>query len=366
MKVIENLSTGGILNRGNARFPSGRIWPCQEFSLGYVAPRPDERLDDRLPDYCQPGDEGTAAAPPLDLRNVPNSRNFPQCPLSAGQEGSKSSNRPDRYGKKGITGYGRKMVKSAGALIDRFWPSHRVTFCTITMPTLSKPLRVDLAKLWPKLVNRLMEWLRRELVRSKMPEFVVSVTEIQPRRLEETGEGYLHLHLLWMNHPSPKAGWAVRVERLRAWLADWLIRNGMWEEDSHVNVDTRSVKGEKSRYLAKYASKGSAEIEEFARDCGWDCVPSQWWNCSNQARRKIKDHTLEGRDIGKFLDALINDVFDSDDFSGLRYLYHVDIEVGGKRVNAGWRGAFTDTAYDDIFSLWYNGRDIATPAIEAE
>jgi hypothetical protein len=196
-----------------------------------------------------------------------------------------------------------------------------------------------------------MKWLRRRLERKDLPAVIVSVSEIQPKRLAESGEGYLHLHMMWLNSPSPKKGWTVRVENLKAWVADWLIRNNLWEENSHVNVDTRSVKGEKSRYLAKYASKGSDEIAEFAGDCGWESVPSQWWNITNKARQWVKANLIEGRAAGELLDALVNQSFDAGVFAHFHYLYHVDIEVNGRRINVGWRGGLQRECYDELVDM---------------
>lgn len=346
--VLRSLSIGGIPNRGNVSYPSGRVWPDGTFSLGYVHPRPDSRLDDRAPEYSAPSDDGTAAAAPLDLRNVSNSHNAPQCPLSAGSTGAKSSKRPEKYGRKGITGYGRKMVRSVGALIDKHYPYHRVTFCTVTMPTLPGVLRRELATAWPQLVNRLMQYLRRCLERQGLPSVVVSVTEIQPRRLQESGEGYLHLHLLWLNTPGKSGSWAVDVKSLRTWVASWLTRRGLWENGSHVNVDTRSVNGEKARYLAKYTSKGATEIQEFASDCGWESVPGQWWNLSAQARRWVKDNLVEGRAAGEILEALVEASFEHGIFAQFHYLYHIDIEVDGKYLNVGWRGGLKPEVLLDV------------------
>jgi hypothetical protein len=342
-----SLNIGGILNRGNARYPSGRIWPDGTFSLGYVAPRQDERLDDREPGYSHPGDDDNAARAPLDLRDVPNSDKAPRSLLSAGPDGSKGTKRPETYGRKGMTGYGRNMIRSVGALIDRFYPNHRVTFATITMPELPQRERTELARAWPRLVNELQKWLKRRLEKKGLPQVVLSVSEIQTGRLEAHEEAYLHLHLLWLNAPGRAGNWSVDVLDLRAWLENWLIRNGLWNNDSHVNVDTRSVKGEKSRYLAKYCSKGSDEIEKFASEHGWECIPSQWWNVTNVARDWVKTYTVKGREAGEFLDCLINETFDSGEFSHLHYLYHIDIEVNGRALNVGWRGGLTIDAWLD-------------------
>ena len=84
---LASLNIGGAPNRGNARYPSGRIWPDGTVSLGYVHPRKDERLDARPADYSALPDDGTAAAVPLALRNVPHSDTPPRGPIRAGPEG---------------------------------------------------------------------------------------------------------------------------------------------------------------------------------------------------------------------------------------------------------------------------------------
>ena len=347
MKKEIRLSLRGLLNRGNGSYPSGRLWPCLDFSVGFVRTPPDERLDERPVEFCAAGDEGTEAQP-LDLRYLPNSHNWPQCPLSAGETGQKRSSRPESYGRKGITGYGKKMVKSVGSLIDRQYPNHRVTFATVTMPSLPSQLRRQLAQEWPRLVNRLMQWLRRRLERADMPQIVVSVTEVQPKRLTETGEGYLHLHLLWLNRPAKSGHWSVDVGEMKAWVQGFLVDRGIWCKDAHVNIDVRRVEGEKARYLAKYCSKGSDVIAEFASDNGWPSVPGQWWNMSSKARHWVKENLVEGKAAGEVLDALINASFDYEEFCHFNYLYHVDIEVGGRLVNVGWRGSLK---YEDYLHL---------------
>jgi hypothetical protein len=215
------------------------------------------------------------------------------------------------------------------------------------MPELPQRERTELAKRWPRLVNELQKWIKRRLERKGLPQVVLSVSEIQVGRLEVHGEGYLHLHLLWMNPPGRAGNWAVDVLNLRAWLEGWLIRHELWAENSHVNVDTRSVKGEKSRYLAKYCSKGTAEIEQFASEHGWEAVPSQWWNVTKQGRDWVKTYLVEGPGAGAFLDALINETFDSGQFAHLHYLYHIDIEIEGNALNVGWRGGLTLDAWLD-------------------
>jgi hypothetical protein len=324
--------------------PSGKIWPTGEFSFGWVKQRPDERLDSREVTYCPPGwfpgdggfepgeswlDSCRAAA--LDLSNLPNS--------------VKNAKRPETYGRQGITGYGKKVVKSVGALIDSNLPLHRVTFATITMPSLHQQLRRQLALAWPELVTQLLRWISRRLEKKGLPKIVVSASEVQPKRLSESGEAYLHLHLLWVNSPGRRGNWAVNVLHLRAWVSDFLIRRGLWAADSHVNVDTRGVKGDKACYLAKYLSKGGDIIADAAKDIGWDALPSQWWNVTKTARDWVKRELVAGKAVGYLLHEMVNAAFNLDRFADFRYLYQVETEIDGFLLNVGWRGCLTPESY---------------------
>lgn len=286
-------------------------------------------------------DSALGAEEPLDLSNLPNSHKLhSECSLAAGSEGLRADVDRSKYGKKGITGHGKKMVRSVGALIDRDYPRHRVTFCTITMPELPQAMRKELARCWPEMVRQLLQWLTRHLERRGLPKVVCSVTEVQPRRLQASGEGYLHLHLLWLNHPGKEGNWAIHVLNLRAWVSHFLQKRGLWVTDAHVNTDVRSVKGSKASYLSKYVSKGGDVIAEFAEDNGWDVVPGQWWNLTKAARDWVKANLHTGREVGELLDSCLQYFWTTEDCDLYRYIYQVEMQVNGLLVNVGWRGCF--------------------------
>jgi hypothetical protein len=237
------------------------------------------------------------------------------------------------------------MVKSVGALIDSHLPFYRVTFATITMPALPQGMRRQLALCWPELVNQLLKWLSRRLEKKGLPKIIVSASEVQPKRLSESGEAYLHLHLLWVNPPGKKGNWAVNVLHLRSWVADFLIRRELWAADSHVNVDVRSVKGNKACYLAKYLSKDGNIVAEAANDIGWDALPSQWWNVTKTARDWVKRELIAGKAVGYLLHEMVNAAFTLNSFVDFRYLYQVETEIDGFLLNVGWRGCLNPEAY---------------------
>ena len=318
----------------SAKSLSGKLWPTGEFSYGTVKHRPDERLDHRPVTVSLPGDRGTDAAAwrpdsegghgPIDLSNVSNSQ--------------KRASRPETYGRKGMTGYGKKMVKSLGALIDRDYPNHRVTFATVTMPSVPQSERRQMAELWPEFVRQLLMKLQRTLEKKGLPKVACSVSEVQPKRLLGRGEGYLHLHLLWLNVPGRHGNWTVDVLDLREWAYKFWRKRDVIKDTDHINIDVRAVKGKKANYLAKYCSKGGDVVAEFAADNGWAAVPSQWWNMTKVARDWVKSNVHSGQAVGELMASWLNYAWDWNDFGLYHYIHHVEIPIGGVLVTVGWRG----------------------------
>lgn len=319
-------------SKQSAFVPSGKLWPTGEWSLGYSKHRSDDpqwfhHLADSPDGWLAKGklQEGRPEGP-LDLRNVSNSHKN-TCPRR-------------KRGSKGITGNGRKMVKSVGALINRNYRCHRVTFATITMPSLPRQLRRELALCWPELVRQLIQWLSRHLERQGLPKVVVSVSEIQQKRLEESREAYLHLHLLWLNHPGRAGNWAVDVRKLKAFVSRFMFNRGIWAEGAYVNTDVRAVKKDVSGYLAKYLSKGSDAIEPMIADLGADTIPSTWWNLSGDARKWVKKNTYSGRVVGEILEAMLEYFWSDTSNDFFRYIYHVELQCDSGAYTVGWRGCF--------------------------
>lgn len=334
----------GIPSRTGAKRLSGKLWPTGEFSYGSYRERPDERLDDRELTYWG-GDE----PPPLDLTNVPNSRMAPRSLLSAGPGGSKTESKArKKYGRKGITGYGRKMLKSGGKLLQESHRHYRLTFCTITLPDLPDTARKAVSEGWGKMLNRLIEFLSRRLVRQELPKAILCATEVQPKRLERTGQAYLHLHLVWPNHQDEKRGWAIAPNDVRAWLNSYLETHYSLNDLGYINIDTQQVKQSAAGYIAKYISKGTDDVEAAIEDLGEEGVPGQWWSMTKLLKEWVWLAMESGEKVGETLSQWVNWAFDYDDFSMFRYLYHVDVDMGGLLVTVGYRGCI-DSEY---MALW--------------
>lgn len=334
----------GLPNRTGVKRLSGKLWPTGEFSYGTYTERPDERLDDRRVE----GHWEDAPAP-LDSTNLPNSHIAPQCPLSAGPEGTrKQSKKRGKYGKRGITGYGKKMLKSGGKMLQDNPRNYRLTFATVTLPPLSPDQRKEVSEEWGKLLNRLMQFLGRALERQGLPKAIAGATEVQPGRLRETSEAYLHVHLIWPNHQSKNRGWAVCPNTVRTWLIKYLAKHHGVEGIDYINIDVQRVKSNAAGYLAKYISKGSEDVDAVIEDVGLEGLPGQWWSMTRLLKEWVWLAMSAGPETGQTLAQWLNWAFDYDNFELFRYIYHVEVPINGALVTVGYRGGLTPEAME----LW--------------
>lgn len=320
----ENLK--GTPNSKGTRYPSGKLWPHGEWSLGYGKERPDG------------GDWHEDPYVGLGVDDVAMEQRAGHSPVPLNLSDAPNSHTAARRGLKGISGYGQQMIKAAGHLMQEKWPHHRKTLGTITLPGMTQQARAEIVALWPELTRQLLQWLSRRLERQGLPPIVCSVTEIQPSRLQETGQGCLHWHLLWLNQPGTKGNWAVDPCDVRAWLSELLQRKIPSYQGGHVNVNTKSVEGVVAAYLAKYMSKGKQMIAEALEDWGEDNCPRTWWNMTAPARRMVKAATYVGRGIGEVLERTLEKAWDFGVYDCYAFIAPIEIEFDGVAHIVGWRG----------------------------
>lgn len=315
---------------GPTFYASGTIWPHGEWSLGYGKVDPEQ---------------GDWHENPLEVSARAEER---ICDGSAGQflplnlsDATNSHSRPKR-GLKGMTGYGQQMIKACGHLMQEKWPRHRKTLGTITLPAMSQQARAEVVALWPELTRQLLQWLSRKLERQGLPPVVCSVTEIQPARLQSTGQGCLHWHLLWLNIPAKAGNWAVDPCDVRTWLSNLLCAKIPSYQGGHVNVNTKKVEGKVAAYMAKYMSKGKQMIDEAVQDWGEDNCPRTWWNMTKPARDMVKAATHRGREPGQLLECILEHALSTDTELHYAFLAPIKIDLNGVLCLMGWRGRFTD------------------------
>lgn len=319
---LADLPLKGVPSRSPSLSPSGRLWPNGEFSQGYKRTQGDERLDMRsLADSW--GDErgGGGDTPPLDLVNVTN------------------SHKPTRQrGELGITTYGRRMLRNGVYILREKFPSRPLTFCTLTVPDLPGDARKELAGNWGEVARQTIQWLSRQLTHQGLPPLILSCSEIQPKRLENGGGAYLHLHLIWPN-PSRKRGeWGVDADDLRAWWAKLLRRITDNPSLPTPNIDLVVAKGNIAKELSKYLSKGSSVLTKAAEDLGVENLPRTWWNMSKPLRDAIKSAIIQGVELG----ALILEWIEYDRGMGedgiFQWIREIYAEIEDRQVHIGNTG----------------------------
>lgn len=243
------------------------------------------------------------------------------------------------------------MVKSAGALIKRRYPHHRVTFCTVTLPPLQQSQRSGLVQCWPELVRQLLQRISRRLESKALPRLALSVSEIQPKRLQSSGQAYLHLHLVWLNHPNPRRGWAVSANDIRSFVSKFLVSRLGPDANGYVNVNVKAVEASITAYLSKYMSKGGECLQEALEDWGEDVCPPTWWNMTKALRDWVKSEIVEGEAVGELLEDLVSDVMALDGRSVFHWLRPIEIELDGAIFRVGWRGWIKQEWLDFVLEL---------------
>lgn len=256
-------------------------------------------------------------------------------------------------GLKGITPWGQQMLRSACFLMEQKYGNRDLAFVTMTVPTLPRESRVRLAENWSELVRQLLQWVCRKLMQQGRPTKVCGCTEIQSRRLEASGEAYLHLHLVWPAHSnSGDRRWAVEWGEVRDWWESALERFAGCELPHHPRVETALVKKSAERYMGKYLSKGSGEaLDEFVSDLGADSVPPAWWFMTADLRSWVKDEMAHGPNTGEILQSVVNTALEDGELSCFEWIRPVMIDFGSGSVHVGWCGRLRANLREDLKAL---------------
>lgn len=324
--------------------PCGTIWPNGEFGLGYAPNR--EESDPFRPNQaggvslarqreeCERIAEGSGA---LDLTSLPNSH--------------KASNRPETYGRKGLSGYGGKFVRNAGHVLQDRFGKRRLTFLTVTLPPMCPEAAVAVASSWGETVRQLLQWLTRQLERQGLPKAVCSVTELQTQRLESGDSACLHLHVVFVGRLAGGA-WKITPKMVRAWWLKRLSTVTGGEVESLNCVDMKAVKRDAGNYLSKYMSKGAGSIERYAESVGWDAVPRQWWNVSKTMRDAVKRRCLRGESIMLVLDAMVYSHYTEDDYDAFKFVRAIEVKATEyQSFVVGFWGKLTQDSVADLVGL---------------
>lgn len=350
------------------RRPSGRLWPNGEFTLGYVKEAMEQA--DPVEYRCLPRKKADLS-PVAGICSEYERRQYALRVRSAFRSivGAMVMDvagllglslvrnlhikpaRPETYGRKGITPYGKKMVRNGAYLMERAHGKNTLGMLTLTVPPLPKDDLATVAQNWGKLVNRLYQWIHRRQASKGLPTKACGCSEVQPKRSRHDPLGSLHLHIVFVGklHRYQKS-WAFSYKEIRTWWLESLARLVGYPVTSQAVENLKPVRVSAAGYLGKYMSKGSLEVGSVAAAGGWSCVPRQWWHMSKGLKDEVKKKTLHGPVIGSLIGGIIDEYFNGQDvFPGV--LLPSYLEVSGIKYLCGWAGRLSRVESDNLRCL---------------
>ena len=352
----------GVSSLYRSRKYKGSIYPTGEFSFGMdVANYTQEKLKSSeyerihaLQYHDLVDEDGNAwMRLPLDVAQVydPDATQGQEERLELGLSSLRNYHkRPERYGAKGLTSYGSRMVKSAAYLLEEKYGKERLTFGTYTLPSMPEGFRAFLHENWGEFVRQIFQHIKRELERKNADSTdYVAVTEIQQKRLRAFGSVYLHLHFVILGRSQEGAYYLTtrKSDRilhmvLRGMVDKYKRKSGT--EDQEIELDTKSsgnlqrVRKSVVGYIGKYMSKGRSnhsQVSDFERS---KYYPRQWWTASrmlkDSVRKRIKVLTHE------LCDAIAND--ESMQAIWVKWIKPVIKEWDGQEYVLGYIGGFNE------------------------
>jgi hypothetical protein len=281
----------------------GSMWVEQDVSLNVqqqskLEPQVDgDRLSFWSPNEVDlaASDEDPEGAALLGLSKVPNSQDVSATTDIGGAQ----------RGSKGITVYGARLVRNACYLLQQKYGKNRLSFLTTTIPG-SPDMTCSVAQGWGEVVRRFMQALREKLVRSGLPPFIVSVSEIQMKRFMESGGMPLHLHMVFVGRPLDNAPWVLNKQWINeAWRTAVV---GVIPDAAKLNFgpSTRIERIEKDAagYLGKYMSKGAATVNYVIERYPelYEFLPSTWYNLTHAMRQTVLKYVAYGPVVGEAIE----------------------------------------------------------------
>jgi hypothetical protein len=200
-----------------------------------------------------------------------------------------NSERPPRYGLNGLPAKGRKQVWRALALLEEMRPL--LSFWTISLPTESLSALCRAGTL-PAFQDRVRQELSRLLRRAGLPDLVVGVAELQPKRSRAEGRPCPHWHIVFQGRRTRGSGWALSREQLDGVIAAALASAGVHASDLRSAGNVQQVKRSVRAYLSKYMTKGSGDCARWVGSSHENLIPHQWWFWTRRLRAWVLEHVL--------------------------------------------------------------------------
>lgn len=193
-----------------------------------------------------------------------------------------------RRGSRGMTSFGRKMVKSGGVLLEEQFTKNCLMLGTATLPTMEPEMMKQACECWAEITRQFFQALTRLLESRGLSTEYVQVTEIQEKRFSRWGQIAPHLHWVCQSRKNRYSDYAIAPSEVRdIWQR---ILSNVLGAELDVSAATRieQPRGSLKRELGKYLSKGSKVARAVVEAGRGDELPTAWWGAAKALKLKVK------------------------------------------------------------------------------
>jgi hypothetical protein len=281
---------------------SGKIYPDRSFSLGFIKKKTLKESDRKYERDLsqQPEVDDNAVIDWLTERSTVGGkfRSISEAPLFI--KGAKSSREiRGSYGKHGITGFGKRVVKNGALLLERKYGKARLGFVTCTLPTFPEDIQKGVNAHWSEITRRFYQKVKRQLKKVSQPFIYTGVTEIQEKRFKNYGMPVPHIHFVYLSRSNSRSKYWIYICHLhRAWneaigeVLNTISPDFVHGRDSrYASVHAKRVQKSASAYLGKYMTKGCNVCSKM-KEQGWEEFPKQWWTACMQTKKMFRESII--------------------------------------------------------------------------
>ena len=276
----------------------GKLWPNGEFGLGFQKRvqmnHKVQKVESRFDNPKGKLEREFACRMALAQRWCDETG---QAVPSLGLSPHTKSHKRAKRGSKGISSFGRKMVRNGAYLLQGKYGCSRLSFLTVTLPSVTVEESLLISRCWSEIVRKYLQSLRRLLQSRSLPGEIVGCTEIQESRLERDGVLGLHLHLIFVGRQAKQA-WGISYLEARELWGKELERVVGRELNCSSTENLERVKSDAEQYLGKYMSKGVKSVGRLIEAGLGDFLPSAWWTMTRSLNIRVKaqlEHLTGGK-----------------------------------------------------------------------
>lgn len=333
---------------------AGKVYPDKTFTIGYC-PREKKRTKDKQYDRDmatqQPRDDNAMIDWLIGQSSIEGEfRSISEAPLLVkGEQSSRKRNLAD-YGAKGITKYGKRVLRGSCAILQKKYGRRCLGFGTCTLPEMCEEALRVLLRNWGEVVRRFFQKIRRVYQKVNSQFIYCGCTEIQGSRFNNSGLPVPHLHFVYVARYSVRDRYILHSrEDFVYWnqsVNEVLEANGylplMGNDGHRGSLKLEPVKKNAAAYIGKYVSKGITELKAM-REAGFDEFPAQWWFASMQMKKWYKTSTIQigmhaCKDIIHNLERYMHEGY-------IAYCSFVYVCIGGEDRCVGLVGRLNNWAY---------------------